>query len=132
PLTIRFDERGHAVLSDCVSTPPPNVPLLYFCNGACTPATANSQNSNVIFVSPTGTVAMLAGGESMPTFGNPNVTNVNANMQVNPLLAVWAVSSPSPAPTPTPTPIPTALPSPLPSPSPIPSPTSTPRTCNTS
>ena len=67
PATIRFDEQGHALLSDCVSTPPPNVPLFYFCNGTCTPATANAQNSNVIFISATGTVAMFTGGTSMPT-----------------------------------------------------------------
>src|SRR6185369_12576012 len=34
PVTVRFDERGHALLTDCVSTPPPNVPLIYFCDGA--------------------------------------------------------------------------------------------------
>lgn len=116
PVTIRFDERGHALLTDCVSTPPPNVPLLYFCNGTCTPSTANSQNSNVVFVSPTGTVAMLTGGESMPTFANPNVSNVNSSVQVNPLLAVWAPTTPSPTPvpvTPTPTPIPTPTPTPF-------------------
>ena len=115
PVTIRFDERGHAVLSDCVSTPPPNVPLLYFCNGACTPSTANSQNSNVVFVSPTGTVAMLTGGETMPTFANPSVANVNSNVQVNPMLAVWAPTTPSPTPTPTPIP-PTPVPTPTPTP----------------
>src|SRR5207245_1151310 len=83
PLTIRFDERGHALLSDCVSTPPPNVPLFYFCNGTCTPSTANSQNSNVVYVSPTGTVAVLTGGDSMPTFSNPNVSNVSSTTQIN-------------------------------------------------
>ncbi len=121
PLTIRFDERGHARLSDCVSTPPPDVPLLYFCNGGCTPSTANSQNSNVIFVSPTGTVAMLNGGGTMPTFDNPNVSNVNSNLQVNPLLAVWSLTTPTPTPTPTATPTATPLPSP--------SPAGTPHTC---
>ena len=116
PVTIRFDERGHAVLSDCVSTPPPNVPLLYFCNGSCTPTTANSQNSNVVFVSPTGTVAMLTGGETMPTFANPNVSNVNSSVQVNPMLAVWAPTTPTPTPTPSPTP---STPTPTPTPTPF-------------
>ena len=118
PVTIRFDERGRAVLSDCVSVPPANIPLFFFCNGSCGPETANAQNSNVIFVSPTGTVAMLNGGQTMPTFGNPSVTNVNANTQINPMLAVWqpatATATPSatstPSPTNTPTPAPTATP----------------------
>jgi prepilin-type N-terminal cleavage/methylation domain-containing protein len=120
PVTIRFDERGHAVLTDCVSIPPPNVPLFYFCNGTCTTLTANSQNSNVIFVSPSGTVAMLTGGQTMPTFGNPSVTNVNSNTQINPLLAVWDPFSPTPTATATntPTPTPTAAATPTYTPTP--------------
>ena len=122
PITIRFDERGNAVLTDCVTTPPPNVPLLYFCNGTCTTGTANSQNSNVIFISPTGTVAMLAGGQTMPTFANPNVTNINSNTQINPQvnpeLAVWEPATPTASATSTftatatntPTPVPSATP----------------------
>jgi len=119
PVTIRFDERGHAVLTDCVTTPPPNVPLFYFCNGSCTPATANSQNSNVIFVSPTGTVAMLNGGQSMPTFANPSVTPVGANTQVNPLLAVWEPATPTSTPTATSTATPTNTPTPVPTATPF-------------
>jgi hypothetical protein len=120
PVTIRFDERGHAVLTDCVSTPPPDVPLFYFCNGTCTTATANAQNSNIIFVSQSGTVAMLPGGSTMPTFTAPTETPVPANQQINPLLAVWdpftptptatATNTPTPSSTSTATPTPTATP----------------------
>ena len=124
PVTIRFDERGHALLSDCVTSPPPNVPLVYFCNGTCTPATADSQNSNVVFISAAGTVALLTGGSTMPTFANPSVSSIDANLQVNPLLAVWDPSAPSS--TPTPTPASTATPTPTPTPSPTPSGTPTP------
>lgn len=137
PLTIRFDERGRSLLTDCVSTPPPNVPLLYFCNGTCTPATANAQNSNVIFISPSGTVALLTGGSSMPTFANPIVSNIDSNSLVNPLLAVWTPSTTTPTPTPAPTPIPSATPTPTPSPTPVgtpsptPSPTPAPVYCST-
>ncbi|PYT01466.1 MAG: hypothetical protein DMF63_01045 [Acidobacteria bacterium] len=55
PITIRFDERGRAFLrADCdpSSIPTASVPLFYFCNGACTVATANSENANAIFISP--------------------------------------------------------------------------------
>ena len=59
PVTVRFDERGRAILTDCVSSPPPSVPLLYFCDVSC--ASINDQNANAIYVSPTGTVSMLTG-----------------------------------------------------------------------
>jgi Tfp pilus assembly protein FimT len=114
PVTIRFDERGHALLTDCVSTPPANVPLFYFCNGDCTSLTVTSQNANTIYVSPTGTVAMMPGGQSMPTFNSPAVTNVASNTQINPLLAVWIPMTPTPTPSPTPSVSPTPIATPTP------------------
>src|SRR5688572_27031668 len=91
PVTIRFDQRGQAFINDCApsSIPTATIPLLYFCNGGCTPLTANAENSNVIFISPAGTVAMLSGGEGMPTFDEPSVTDVPPNTDINPLLSVW-------------------------------------------
>jgi type II secretory pathway pseudopilin PulG len=125
PLTIRFDQRGQAYLNDCdeASIPTADIPLLFFCNGVCTPDTANSENSNVIFVSPAGTIAMLYGGETMPAFGNANVSNVESNSNVNPLLAVWAPNSSG---SPTPTPTATVSPSPTDTPPETPTPTVTP------
>ena len=102
PVTIRFDERGHALLTDCVTDAPANVPLFYFCNGPCTSLTANPQNSNVIFLSATGTVAMLPGGVNAPTFATPAVSNVASNTVVNPLVSVWDPSTATPSPTPSP------------------------------
>jgi len=121
PVTVRFNERGHALLySDCASAPTANIPLFFICEGTCTSATANVQNSNEIFVSPTGTVAMMEGGEAMPTFANPTVSNINATSQINPRLSEWIPTTPTPTPTPTATPAP-----------PTPTPTPTPRFCNT-
>jgi prepilin-type N-terminal cleavage/methylation domain-containing protein len=115
PITIRFDERGHSFLySDCAASPDANVPLVYFCNGTCTSATATSQNANVIFVSPTGTVAMLPGNETMPSFSAPTVSNVTTNANVNPRLTVWSPTTPTPTPTVTPTPTPTPVATPVP------------------
>lgn len=110
PVTVRFDERGRAILTDCVSSPPPSVPLLYFCDVSC--SSINDQNANAIYVSPTGTVSMLTGGTSTPTFADPAVSNVNSNMTVNPLLTVWLPATPTPTPTPvvTPSPTPAATP----------------------
>ena len=114
PITVRFDQRGQAFINDCdpASIATASIPLLFFCNGVCTPGSANAQNSNVIFISPAGTVAMLYGGESMPTFEEPTVTDVPADENINPLLAVWnEITGATPTPTPgdpsgTPTPTP--------------------------
>src|SRR6476646_10555276 len=40
PFSVRFDERGRAYINDCSagSTPSADIPLRYFCNGACTTA----------------------------------------------------------------------------------------------
>ena len=103
PVTIRFDERGRAFLrNDCdpASIPTATVPLFYFCNGTCTVATANAQNANAIFISPTGTVAMMTGNSTVPTFSDPAVTNINAGSGVDGRLTNWTGSPPSPTPFP--------------------------------
>jgi Tfp pilus assembly protein FimT len=129
PLTIRFDQRGQAFLNNCDpgSVPTATIPLLFFCNGTCTPDTANAENSNVIFVSPAGTVAMLYGGETMPTFDEPSMTAVPVDENVNPLLAVWnAITSSSPTPSPSVSPSPTGSPDPSATPTPTGTPSSSP------
>ena len=120
PITIRFDPQGQITATNGASSE--IIPFFYVCNGNCTSATANAANSNVIYISPTGTVAMMAGGQTVPTFGNPAVTAINSNTSINSLLAVWDDSSGAPTPTPTPS----ATPSPTPTPLPTPTPTSTP------
>lgn len=134
PVTIRFDERGRAFLqSDCdpSSIPTATVPLFYFCNGTCTPATANSEIANAIYISPAGTVAMMTGDSTVPTFDDPTVANVNTGTGVDNRLTVWTgtPTTPTPFPTPsqaTPTPLPTLSPTPTPNPSVSPTPTPTP------
>jgi len=132
PVTVRFDQRGQAFINDCdpASVPTATIPLLYFCNGNCTPETANAENSNVIFVSPAGTVAMLYGGEGMPEFDEPTVTAVDPGFNINRLLSVWnqITGSPSPSPSPDPsgTPLPTVTPTPDPTVTPTPTATPTP------
>jgi len=144
PMTVSFDQRGETTTTDGANASA--TPLFYFCNGSCTSASSTDQNSNIIYVSPTGTVAMMKGGTTLPTFNNPSVTTVASNTSVNPMLAVWeaATSTPQASPTPTPTssptpsptaspinstPTPTPSPTPTGTPTPTPSPTATPATC---
>jgi len=126
PVTIRFDERGRAFLQgDCdpSSIPTSTVPLFYFCNGTCTAATATSQNANALFISPTGTVAMMTGDSTVPTFSDPSVSNVSTGTGVDNRLTEWTGTPPTPSPFPTPN---QATPTPLPNSSPTATPTATP------
>jgi Tfp pilus assembly protein FimT len=129
PVTIRFDRQGHALISDNNGNA---VDHFIFCGTGCTAANANSSNSNVVYISPTGSVAMLGGGESMPNFNAPNVSNTwsNSNSGINPDLAVMTGTPPTPTPTgsvlPTATPTPTASPTTSPTGSPVGTPTPSP------
>ena len=128
PITIAFDRRGQIRVRNGADQP--MTPIFYFCDRGCTPSTANSANSNIVYVSPTGTVAMMQGGDTIPTFTNPSVTAVASDFSVNPMLSVWdADTSATPNPSPTPTPITLPTPSPIPSPSISPTPSPTPPAC---
>lgn len=108
PITVSFDAKGEITVTNGTS-PPEISPIFYFCNGACTVATANSENANKIYVSSTGTVIMMNGGDVLPTFAAPAVTVMTPYDNVNRYLAVWtdsagsSTSSPSGTPTPSPT-----------------------------
>lgn len=127
PVTIRFDYLGHIYALNGNNTA--ITPTFTFCEGAaCTASTANVTNSNIIAVSKTGTVAMLNGGETVPTYGNPTVTNVGTSSEINPWVLVVNDNSTiiTNTPTPTPTVIPTTTPTASPTASPTVSPSSTP------
>lgn len=128
PITIKFDRRGHTTVVNGDIPATTISPMFYFCNGSCTVATATSQNANIIYVSPTGTVSMMRGGQTVPTFDDPSVTAIDGSLAVNPKLAVWMPGSPSGSPTgsPTPTPAATATPSFTPTATPTSTPTATP------
>ncbi len=135
PITIYFDRRGHASITDGAGN---STSKFVFCGAGCTFATSDSSNSSVIFVSSTGTVAMMGGGETYPAIADPSVSTVSNTSGINPDVAVWnapvvepeetSTGSPTPTPTATPTPTPTATPTPTPqtSPTPTPTPTATP------
>lgn len=71
---VTFDMRGE--------TPTSPLPQFLVCNVSC--GSADSTNSNIVIVTATGTVNLLAGGSTLPTFGVPTVTNVNTNTGINP------------------------------------------------
>lgn len=74
PLTVTFTMRGEAT---SLSTP-----QFYVCNISCSSPT--DANANIVLVTPTGTVNLLAGGASLPTFGVPTGTNVPVTTGINP------------------------------------------------
>lgn len=127
PITIRFDLRGHTSSGPCNVQTEATTPT-HFCETGC--SVLNNSNSTSIYVSPTGTVSLLSGGEDVPIFEDPNVTQVSSNSGINQYLAVWTGTPPTP--TPVGTPIETGTPDPeptIPSEEPTPEPTPLP-TCS--
>jgi len=132
PVTITFDRFGNTTTvnasGEIIS------PVFTFCEGECTLETATVVNSNIIAVSSTGTVAMLYGGETLPTFDDPIITDVGDSTAVNDWVVVRDDNASLPIPTGSPTPYvaPTVSPTPTTTPdgSPTPTPTATPTPTN--
>ncbi len=78
-VTVKFDKRG-----EVTTTGEPAVFLV--CNGDCT--TPNASNSNLVVVTATGTVNILPGGATVPTFATPNVTPVPTNANIRPIVSI--------------------------------------------
>ena len=83
PITVRFDRRGFATATNNLGTE--IAPNFTVCED-CTLLTANSNNSHVVSVSPTGTVSIMTGGESPPILQNPDLSAVSGGSQINPLV----------------------------------------------
>ncbi|MDQ6788867.1 MAG: prepilin-type N-terminal cleavage/methylation domain-containing protein [Acidobacteriota bacterium] len=89
PITITFDQYGRATATDGTTPTPQTItPIFTICNDVCTAANATSNTADVIYVSPSGTVAMLSGGASQPTFQDPTVTTVASTYNINPNVEV--------------------------------------------
>ncbi len=85
PITINFDRYGRITAKDGTSPTPQNInPIFTICTDNCTAANATPSNADVIYISPSGTVAMLTGGTSQPTFRSPNVSTVSSTSNINP------------------------------------------------
>lgn len=86
PVTISFDARGEILAEDAGGTKVNN-PAFVICQGDCSNYTA--QNSNIILVSPTGTVNLLPGDASIPTFISPASTGaVSTGSSINKLVTI--------------------------------------------
>jgi prepilin-type N-terminal cleavage/methylation domain-containing protein len=127
PVTLAYDERGNVVAtgSDGAAVNP----VFYICNGTCTSATVTPANSNIVLVSPAGTVDLLAGNAALPTFSNPVVTNVDAGTSVNCFTAVSTAACTTATPTATATATPTATATVTPTETPTPTATPVPIPC---
>jgi Tfp pilus assembly protein FimT len=129
PITIRFDRKGHITTDGNGAT---ISPLFTICSGVCELATTiTPENGNVISISPTGTIAMLYGGDTIPPLDAPTLSNISTNSNINLMLTVMPSSTATATPTATPTTTPTATPTPeggdpTPTPTPTPTPESTP------
>lgn len=124
PITIKFNRFGHIIATNGIGTVIDS-PFFSVCEN-CTIETANSTNSNVISISPTGTVAMSTGGQAQTIVQNPDVSTVSQSDDINSLVTIpgssGTVATPTPVSTPTPTPMPTPNPSATPTPTPAPTP----------
>jgi hypothetical protein len=77
PLTsqeVVFNMRGE--------TPASPSPQFYVCNVNCTSPT--NAKANLLIVTPTGTVNLLQGSATLPSFGAPAVNSVNNSTGINP------------------------------------------------
>jgi len=98
-VSIKFDRYGRIEAKDGTknsggaSTPKDVTPIFTICTDNCTAASATAANADVIYVSPSGTVTMLKGGEGKPKFDPPGVSVVPSNTTVNDDLRLSSTNS---------------------------------------
>jgi len=82
PATLTYNQRGEVIGN------PGGVisPVFYICNVDC--ASPSSANADLLIVTPTGTVNLLGGSASVPTFTSPSVTTIGATTDVEPIVTV--------------------------------------------
>ena len=78
-VTVAFNNRGETITTGGIA-------VFLVCNGDC--STPNSSNSNLVLVTATGTVNILSGGTTAPTFAAPSVSPVPPNYNIQPLAKV--------------------------------------------
>lgn len=90
PITVSYNQRGEATATDAGG---PVEPVFLVCNSSCDSPDVN--NSNILLVTPTGTVNLLPGGTALPTFSPPGgISTIPPSNSINNSAAI----------TPTPTP----------------------------
>ena len=78
PVTVTFNARGEASAADINGAVNPQFVV---CNGNC--SSRGTDNTNIVLVTPTGTVNLLAGNATPPTFANANVTSVSTTTGIS-------------------------------------------------
>ena len=74
-VVVTFDMRGEiGSASDA---------QFYICNVTCT-GTKTNTNANLLIVTPTGTVNLLPGSSTLPTFGVPSMSPIPTSANINP------------------------------------------------
>jgi Tfp pilus assembly protein FimT len=87
PVKVAFNRRGEVVAVDSTGTAVS--PEFLICNGECRNlGDASTGNANVVFVTPTGTVNLLAGGSTPPNFNAPPVTSIPGSNSVSNLVYI--------------------------------------------
>ncbi|MDH3493977.1 MAG: prepilin-type N-terminal cleavage/methylation domain-containing protein [Acidobacteriota bacterium] len=81
PVTVSFDKRGEVIAKDATDTVVN--PVFLVCSGICSFSNDTPSNANIVLVTPTGTVNILAGGSTVPAFTAPAVTNVPVGTDIN-------------------------------------------------
>ncbi len=71
---VSFNMRGETAASPAAQ--------FRVCNDSC--ASPTNSNANVVIVTPTGTVNLLSGSSTLPTFGAPAVTPISNSAGINP------------------------------------------------
>jgi prepilin-type N-terminal cleavage/methylation domain-containing protein len=79
PVTLYFNKRGDIDPRDASDTVID--PAFYACNNSC--AVPANDNANLILVTQTGTVNLLSGTATIPSFGVSGGTAVNASIEIN-------------------------------------------------
>ncbi len=80
PITVAFDKRGEITTTGGTAA-------FLVCNGDCS-TTRNVNNSNLVIVTMTGTVNILPGGATAPTFAAPGVTSVPSNANIQSMVTI--------------------------------------------
>jgi Tfp pilus assembly protein FimT len=80
PVTIRFDQRGRISAVDSIGQS--INPTFTLCGQNCDLGSVTPQNASVITITPSGTVVMLRGGESLATVSAPNVSSISPSNNI--------------------------------------------------
>jgi prepilin-type N-terminal cleavage/methylation domain-containing protein len=90
PVTVIYTQRGEAIAT---SASLDMEPVFWVCNVSC--ASPDDANANIVLVTPTGTVNLLPGSSSPPTFSSPTgLTSVPPSNSINNTAAVTPTPGP--------------------------------------